>query len=116
MGRVIGTWCFAEWKEKPFTLLWRGSRDGFRAADFHSRCDDHTNTLTLVQDTKWNIFGGFTPLAWESYTRKKPNASKFKADLSRRSFLFTLKNPHALAQDQGDRLSRARRGLNSLDS
>jgi hypothetical protein len=79
-----------DFKQKRFTLLWRGSRDGFGAGDFHIRCDGHPNTLTVILDTKGNIFGGFTPVEWES-RRKAPYG---KADPSLKSFLFTLKNPH----------------------
>jgi hypothetical protein len=39
-------------------------------------------------DTGGNIFGGFTPVEWESGSLSK------KADPSLKSFLFTLKNPH----------------------
>jgi hypothetical protein len=56
----------AQFAGKRFTLLWRGSRKGFGAGDFHSRCDGHPPTLTLIQDTKGNIFGGFTPVEWVS--------------------------------------------------
>jgi hypothetical protein len=77
----------AEFGGKCFSLLWRGSRDGFAARDFHGRCDGHANTLTLISDTRGNIFGGFTPVEWDS-------DSGWKADPSLRSFLFTLKNPH----------------------
>jgi hypothetical protein len=72
---------FAEFREKQFVLLWRGSRDGFNATDFHSRCDGHANTLTLILDTDGNIFGGFTPVEWESAS------CKYKCDNSLRSFL-----------------------------
>jgi hypothetical protein len=78
---------FTEFQWKRFTLLWRGSRDGFGARDFHARCDGHANTLTLVEDSKGNIFGGFTPVEWESRARSK-------SDPSLKSFLLTLKNPH----------------------
>jgi hypothetical protein len=78
---------FAEFRGKRFTVLWRGSRDGFGARDFHGRCDGHANTLTLIEDTKGNIFGGFTPVEWDS-------SNGYKADRSLKSFLFTLKNPH----------------------
>jgi hypothetical protein len=78
---------FAEFRGKRFPLLWRGGRDGFGAKDFHDRCDGHANTLTLILDTKGNIFGGFTPVKWESRTCHK-------GDPSLKSFLFTLKNPH----------------------
>jgi hypothetical protein len=81
---------FAEFSRKLFTLLWRDSRDGFGAKHFHRRCDGHVNTLTLIEDVKGNIFGGVTPVKWES-----PWTSKCKADPSRKSFLFTLKNPHS---------------------
>jgi hypothetical protein len=88
---------FAEFREKRFTLLWRGSRNGFGARDFHGRCDGHAPTLTLIQDTEGNIFGGFTLVEWES----RPWNGKWgwenncrKADQSLKSFLFTLKNPH----------------------
>jgi hypothetical protein len=57
---------FSEFHGKSLTLLWRGSRDGFGADDFHGRCDGHAPTLTLIEDTEGNIFGGFTPVKWES--------------------------------------------------
>jgi hypothetical protein len=78
---------FTEFRGTQFSLLWRGSRDGFKANDFHVRCDGHANTLTVILDTKGNIFGGFTPVKWES-------GNSHKADDSLKSFLFTLKNPH----------------------
>jgi hypothetical protein len=53
---------FAEFQKKRFSLLWRGSRDGFKAFEFPSRCDGHTSTLTVIMDTKRHIFGGFTPV------------------------------------------------------
>jgi hypothetical protein len=83
---------FAEFRGKRFSLLWRGGRDGFGARDFHDRCDGHANTLTLIEDRNGNIFGGFTPVAWESRTQPPYP----KADPSLKGFLFSLKNPHNL--------------------
>jgi hypothetical protein len=88
---------FAEFRGKQFSLLWRGGRDGFGARDFHNRCDGHANTLTLIEDAKGNIFGGFTPVEWESrkWNGKQGKENNCcKADPSLKSFLFTLKNPH----------------------
>jgi hypothetical protein len=88
---------FEDFKKKQFPLLWRGSRDGFRARDFHRRCDGHANTLTVILDTEGNIFGGFTPVAWESRISNGKLGTEnncYKADPSLKSFLFTLKNPH----------------------
>jgi hypothetical protein len=41
----------------------------------------------VILDTKGNIFGGFTPLEWES-------SGGWAGDHNLKSFLFTLKNPH----------------------
>jgi hypothetical protein len=41
----------------------------------------------VILDTEGNIFGGFTPVKWDS-------VSNYKADGSQKSFVFTLKNPH----------------------
>jgi hypothetical protein len=76
-----------DFERKNWTLLYRGSRDGFRASNFHEKCDNQTNTLTLIETTKGFIFGGFTPIAWESAS------GIFKLDSSGKSFLFSLKNP-----------------------
>jgi hypothetical protein len=84
---------FPDFKGKTWQLLWRGSRDGFRAGDFHSRCDGHANTLTLIltaaseHDGGGFVFGGFTTVGWGSELDDK-------SDDSLKSFLFTLKNPH----------------------
>jgi hypothetical protein len=87
-------------QQQRFVLLWRGSRDGFQPRDFHSRCDGHPNTLTLIQDSDGNIFGGFTPVEWESRTWNEQMWEQNncpKADGSLKTFLFTLKNPSGLA-------------------
>jgi hypothetical protein len=51
----------------------------------------------VILDTKGNIFGGFTPVKWESRVHDGKFGDEnncFKADNSLKSFLFTLKNPH----------------------
>jgi hypothetical protein len=91
---------FAGFRNDRFKLLWRGSRDGFGAAEFHARCDRHSNTLTLIEDSEGNIFGGYTPVEWESRVWNGKNQMEnntLKSDESLKSFLFTLKNPHGVA-------------------
>jgi hypothetical protein len=88
---------FDEFRSKRFVLLWRGSRDGFGASDFHGRCDGRANTLTLILDTKGNVFDGFTPLQWEARAwngQKGHHNNVYKCDDRLNSSLFTLKNPH----------------------
>jgi len=73
---------------KRFALLYKASRDGFDATDFHHKCDNKGPTLTLIQVKKEGyLFGGFTSQSWDSTNSAKsdPNA-----------FLFTLTNPHSI--------------------
>jgi hypothetical protein len=86
---------FEEFKVQKLTILWLGSRDGFKAEQFHRRCDGHPNTLTVILDTDGNMFGSFTPVVWESrqYDPSVRGGNLPKADPSLKSFLFTLKNP-----------------------
>jgi hypothetical protein len=64
--------------------LYRGSRDGFGAANFHARCDNHNNTLTILKAKGSSfIFGGFTSVTWNG-------SGQYKSDPS--AFLFSLTN------------------------
>jgi hypothetical protein len=67
-----------------WTLLYRATRDGFGSHDFHSKCDGHSNTLTIFKAKGSGfIFGGFTTVMWDGSSRCKsdPNA-----------FIFSLTN------------------------
>jgi hypothetical protein len=77
---------FKDFETNSWRLLYRGTRDGFGTANFHSKCDQQSNTVTIILTTGGYIFGGFTPLAWDS-------GGAYKADNTGKSFLFSLKNP-----------------------
>ena len=64
-------------------LLYRGSLHGFASADFHGKCDSIKRTLTIVESTRSNIFGGVTYATWDG-------ANVWKLDLN--AFLFSLVN------------------------
>jgi hypothetical protein len=85
---------FEEFRGKKFNLKWRGSRDGFDAGAFHSRCNGVANTLTIILDTDGNVFGGFTPVSWESRHPANGGGNCYIADHTVSSFIFTLRNPH----------------------
>ena len=46
-----------------FGLIYRASRDGWTAADFHSRCDYKGPSVTVITSGK-SIFGGYTDQQW----------------------------------------------------
>jgi len=72
-------------EKKSFSLLWRGSRDGFDATAFHRLCDGKANTITVIKNTNGFIFGGFTSIPWSS------SDGLYKDDNT--AFLFSLTNP-----------------------
>ena len=67
-------------------LLFRGTRDGMNAQSFHNKCDNNGETITLIQNDKGNIFGGYASIPWTSHS-----GSFFSAP---DSFIFTLTNIH----------------------
>ena len=62
-------------------LIYRASRDGFGAKDFHLKCDGKSHTLTICKVKGCGfIFGGYTEAIWESLKEKyrtDPNAFVF---------------------------------------
>ena len=45
-------------------LLYRASRDGWTASNFHSCCDNKGPTVTVIQNGNY-IFGGYTEHEWK---------------------------------------------------
>jgi signal transduction histidine kinase len=82
---------FQDFSDKRFELLYRGNEHGFTARDFHARCDGHQHTVTIIVTPLGCIFGGYTPVAWDS-----PKKRTAKCDPSSKSFLFTVQNPHTI--------------------
>ncbi|EFC36767.1 predicted protein [Naegleria gruberi] len=64
---AIGCELYSNTKSKSIPqLLYRGSRDGFKAEHFHSKCDNQGPTLTIIKSEHNQIFGGFTSKSWRS--------------------------------------------------
>ena len=65
-------------------LLYRGSRDGWKAKDFHRLCDNQGPTLTIVKSSVGRISGGFTTIPWkqqkEAGWQKDEKALVFSVD------------------------------------
>jgi hypothetical protein len=74
--------CRFESKQK-YDLLYRGTLHGFKASDFHSKCDNIPKTLTVIKATSGNVFGGYTETTWDQIDRSK---------FDNNAFLFSLIN------------------------
>jgi hypothetical protein len=40
-------------------LIYRASIDGFAASSFHSKCDNISNTVTIIETISNSVFGGY---------------------------------------------------------
>ncbi|GES83724.1 carbohydrate-binding module family 13 protein [Rhizophagus clarus] len=72
-----------------FKLIFRGSRDGFTANEFHKICDNKSHTVTIIKVKDSNeILGGYNPIEWKNnrnlYTCNYGN--------TRDSFIFSFIN------------------------
>jgi hypothetical protein len=78
----ILNWCSGN--NKSWKLLYRASRDGYGAKEFHQQCDGKGETITLIRTTEEYLFGGYASVSW---TRQ--NVSQVTDQYA---FLFTLRN------------------------
>ena len=73
-------------KSNPsWNLIFKATRDGFRAADFHRLCDHQPQAVVIIQSRAGYLFGGYAHAAWIS-------SNKYTNDP--RAFIFTLVNPN----------------------
>ena len=68
---------------KNLKLIYRGTKDGMSAENFHNKCDKKGPTIVLIKNEKGHIFGGYSSISWES---EGGNISDSNA------FIFTLTN------------------------
>ena len=92
----------SDWlSKKKATLLFRATRDGFAAANFHQKCDGKGPTLVIAKSAGGHIFGGYTETAWDS-------SSQWKT--CRDSFLFRLSGPGGVGPSQ-HRIQNCQHGI-----
>ena len=64
------------------SLIYRASKDGFKALDFHSKCDYKSNTITIIKNNLNFIFGGYMA------ANRSNNASWIE---DKNAFVFSLR-------------------------
>ena len=74
-------------------LLYKGSRDGFKASKFHSLCDNKGPTITFIKSHLNKIFGGFINDSWQSKNW----------GYSKESFLFSLDRKEKYKHRESDK-------------
>ncbi|CAF1319161.1 unnamed protein product [Didymodactylos carnosus] len=72
-------------KHQAWTLIYKATRHGFSATDFHRQCDEQGPTMTIIQSNEEGyLFGGYTAVPWTSQTHSRKDTT---------AFLFSLTNP-----------------------
>jgi len=80
---LIKSW-LGRGKNHELELIYRGSRDGFSAQNFHQHCDEQGPTLVVCKSKAYEkVFGGFTSKSWSP-------VENYVADQD--AFLFSLSN------------------------
>src|SRR5271169_3080453 len=65
-------------------ILFSSKQDSCNNQTFHKNCNGKGNTLTLISLTNGSLFGGYTPLPWNSN-------KEYSQDNSLKSFIFRLR-------------------------
>ncbi len=68
-------------------MIFRGTRDGFKAIIFHKNCDNQGPNLTIIKSELGKVFGGYTDIPQGSASF--PGASKLGKG---NTILFSLKD------------------------
>jgi len=58
-------------------VLYEASQDGDAASTFHRLCDNKGPTVTLVETTSGNVFGGYTSATWTSSSGYSSSSTAF---------------------------------------
>ena len=73
-----------------FNLLFRMSRDGSTAINFHAKCDFKGKPLTLIETTDGKRFGGYTSLQWNMEEQKRYGENIWAFNLGENMYRYPL--------------------------
>jgi hypothetical protein len=74
--------------KQKWELIYKATKDGFSAEDFHHCSDNKGPTMTIIQPQIGDyLFGGYAEISWNC-------DGKYRSDPA--AFLFTLTNPHGI--------------------
>jgi len=89
---LIKSWMDNEFKNKKLKLIYKGSKNGMNATEFHKLCNNQGPTITVMKSNHGKVFGGFLDQAWSS-RNNYVNTTK--------SWLFSLTNKAKYTQNSG---------------
>ena len=81
---------------KKINLLYRCTRDGDDSSYFHSKCDNNSNLLFLIETAENRKFGGFTSLNLQTNGGQKYDDNAFIFSLNNKENYYIIKGKYAL--------------------
>ena len=81
---------------KKINLLYRSTRDGGLAENYHSKCDGYKNLLTLVKTSDGKKFGGFSSLQLNSFNGREKDDTAFIFSLDKKQNYYIKKGYNAI--------------------
>jgi hypothetical protein len=72
-------------------LIYRATRDGFKASSFHSKCDSKAKTITIIKTKDNYVFGGYTAASWDRKIGYKTDMDAYIYGLMRNGVFDTSK-------------------------
>ena len=88
----ISKWLSNE-KAIKLKLIYKGSENNYKSDYFHIKCDDIVPTLSLIETTNGNRFGGFTNQTWKGGFSFKKDKTAFIFSLDKLE-KYPIKNDH----------------------
>lgn len=72
-------------------MIYRASKDGFHAKNFHWKCDGKGPTFCLIKSKTGIISGAYTPIKWTS-------DKDWEVKELRKSFLFSVRPDNSVVK------------------
>ena len=86
-----------EWMGKCYIvteLLFRASKDGFSASNFHTKCNDKGANIVLIRSKNTNqVFGGCITKSWQSNSNYEADAAAFLFHVTKKTKIEQFANP-----------------------
>ena len=82
-----------------YNLLFRASRDGFGAANFHAKCDGKDFTVVFVETLTGRRFGGFTDAKWDQNGGYKEGGNGFVFSLTNKEVYYNKDSRYNIYSD-----------------
>ncbi len=80
---IICDWINRE-KSFKFKLLYKGTTDGDTIEVFHNKCDNQYPTISIIESTDGQIFGGYTTKSWDKNNKNDiPDPDSFLFNLNK---------------------------------